>query len=35
VDGSVVNTEEGCRQAAALGVDMIESDCPIRMRFFA
>jgi glycerophosphoryl diester phosphodiesterase len=34
VDGSVVNTEEAYRQAIFLGVDMIESDYPTKMKLF-
>lgn len=34
VDGSVVNTEERYRQAVCLGVDMIESDYPIKIQSF-
>lgn len=32
VDGSVVNTEEAYRQAVFLGVDMIESDYPAKIK---
>jgi glycerophosphoryl diester phosphodiesterase len=34
VDGSVVNTEKAYRQAVFLGVDMIESDYPAKIKLF-
>ena len=34
VDGSVVNTEKAYRQAVFLGVDMIESDYPEKIKLF-
>ena len=33
-DGSVVNTEKAYRQAVFLGVDMIESDYPAKIKLF-